>query len=103
MIIPVAKLTVHKENEAFDHNIYMEILGNLVYMRIKPAIADKRLEDSIKAISGDILLEFSAFRMDEEMIKKAKKYMINRLEASAKEDKIFKQCNVQVEEIVGGE
>jgi hypothetical protein len=64
---------------------------------------DKRVEHIVKGIAGDVYLEFSIFRMDEDFIKQAKAYLLGRLNKAAKDEELFQQYKVQVEEIVGGE
>ena len=103
MITPVAKLVMNKEDSSMEHTISLEILGNRVYTRIKPEMEDKRVEHIVKDIAGDVYLEFSIFRMDEEFIKKAKAYLLARLNKAAKDEELFQQYKIQVEEIVGGE
>ena len=103
MITPVAKLTMNKDNSSAEHIISLEILGNKVYTRIKPEMKDKRVEDIIKGIAGDAYLGYSIYRMDEEQVAHAKAYLIRRLNMAIKDEELFQQYNVQVEEIVGGE
>lgn len=103
MIKPVAKLTLNKEDSSTEYTISLEILGNRVYTRIKPEIKDKRVEHTIKGIAGDAYLGYAYWRMGEKEALEAKKYLLRRLNMAVKDEPLFQQYKVQVEEIVGGE
>jgi hypothetical protein len=103
MIKPVAKLTLNKEDSSTEYTISLEILGNVVYTRINPEMKDKRVEHIIKGIAGDATLGYSIYRMDDELVDHAKAYLLRRLNMAVKDEPLFQQYKVQVEEIVGGE